>query len=187
MNGPATEKTDMINRGGKSGLARRAAYLGVLTALCFGLSYLEMLVPITAGGIPGIKLGLANLCVMAALWLFGAKEAAAVSLIRILLSWLIFGSFTGLLYSLAGGALSFIGMILLKKTGIFSPVGISAAAGVLHNIGQLAVAAFLTDAGAIWYYLPVLIVSGAAAGTLNGIILVAVLKALSGRQNKNEQ
>lgn len=157
-------------------LTRRLAYCGVLTALCFGLSYIEFLIPFTALGIPGLKLGLANLCVMAALYKLGAAEAAGINLVRIILSWLIFGSFTGLIYSLFGGVLSFLCMFLLKKTGRFSAVGVSAAAGACHNIGQLAAAALLTDAAAVWYYLPVLLAVGTAAGAINGIILEAVLK-----------
>lgn len=161
--------------------SRKIALLGLLTALCFGLSYIEFLIPFTALGVPGIKLGLANLCVMAALYLWGLREAAAVNLIRIILSWLIFGSFAGLLYSLAGGVLSLGTMVLLKKTGAFSPIGVSAAGGAVHNIGQLIVAMFLTEAGALWYYLPVLLISGTAAGAVNGIVLTALLSRLGPR------
>ena len=166
---------------------RTAALLGLLTALCFALSYIEVLVPFAFPGVPGIKLGLANICVMAALWLVGAKEAAGVNLVRIILGWLIFGSFTGLLYSLAGGALSFLCMIILKKMGLFSPIGISAAAGAAHNIGQLAAAALLTDAGALLWYLPVLIAAGTLTGAVNGIILTAILKSVSGKDLKNDK
>ena len=105
---------------------RRIALLGLLAALCFGLSYVELMLPALPVGVPGIKAGLANICVVAALYLLGAREAAAVNLIRIALNWLLFGSFTGLLYSLAGGALSFAAMLLLKKSGAFSPIGVSA-------------------------------------------------------------
>ena len=161
--------------------SRKIALLGLLTALCFGLSYIEFLIPFTALGVPGIKLGLANLCVMAALYLWGLPEAAAISLIRIILSWLIFGSFTGLLYSLAGGVLSLAVMVILKKTGVFSPIGVSAAGGAMHNVGQLAVAMFLTEASALWYYLSVLLLYGVAAGAVNGIILTALLSRLGPR------
>lgn len=169
--------------------SRKIAILGLLTALCFGLSYIEFLIPFTALSVPGIKLGLANLCVMAALYLMGLKEAAAVNFIRIILSWLIFGSFTGLLYSLTGGILSLTLMTLLKKSGVFSPIGVSAASGAVHNLGQLAVAMFLTGAGALWYYLPVLLLSGTMAGAVNGIVLTAVLSRLNHREEriKNEE
>lgn len=164
--------------------SRKIALLGLLIALCFGLSYIEFLIPFTALGVPGIKLGLANLCVMAALYLMGLKEAASVNLIRIILSWLIFGSFAGFLYSLAGGVLSLALMALLKKSGAFSPVGVSAAGGAAHNLGQLAVAMFLTEAGALWYYLPVLLISGVLTGAVNGIVLTAVLSRLKHREER---
>ena len=159
----------------KPSATEKIALLGLLTALCFGLSYIEFLIPFSALGIPGIKLGLANICVTAALYAVGTKEAAAINLIRIILSWLIFGSFTGLIYSLAGGALSFAGSVALKKSARFSPIGVSAAAGALHNIGQLAAAMILTDASALMYYIPVLIVCGLFAGAINGFIVSAIL------------
>ena len=165
---------------------RKIAVLGLLTALCFALSYIEFLIPFSALGIPGLKLGLANICVMAALYTMGLREAAGINLIRILLSWFIFGSFTGLLYSLAGGVLSLATMTLLKKSGLFSPVGVSAAGGAMHDVGQVAVAAFLTEAGAIWYYLPILLICGVAAGAVNGIVLTAVLSRQGRREERTE-
>lgn len=130
-------------------------------------------------GVPGIKLGLANICVLTALYMFGFLEAAAVNLVRIVLSWLIFGSFSGFLYSLAGGALSVVTMELMKKSGRFSPVGVSMAGGSVHNIGQLAVAGLMTDVSVIWYYGPILIVIGGAAGAISGIAASAVLNRLN--------
>ena len=163
---------------------RKIALFGLLTALCFGLSYIEFLIPFTSLGVPGIKMGLANLCVMAALYLAGLPEAAAVSLIRIILSWLIFGSFSGFLYSLAGGVLSLGLMAVLKKCELFSPVGVSAAGGAAHNVGQIAVAMILTETPALWYYLPILLLSGVAAGAVNGIILTVILARLKGRNER---
>ncbi len=163
---------------------RRIALLGLLTALCFGLSYLELMLPALSVGVPGIKAGLANICVVAALYLLGPWEAAAVNLARILLNWLLFGSFTGLLYSLAGGALSFGVMIVLKKSGAFSPVGVSAAGGAAHNIGQLGVAALMTGTPALMLYLPVLLTFGTAAGALNGLIFTAVQKRIKPRRKE---
>ena len=155
--------------------SRKIALIGILAALCFGLSYLEFLLPYSMLGVPGIKVGLANICVLAALYIFGLSEAAGVSLVRIILSWLIFGSFTGLLYSLAGAVLSLALMTILKKSGKFSVIGVSAAGGAAHNVAQLAVAALLTDAAALWYYLPILLAAGTAAGVFNGMVLQLVL------------
>lgn len=156
---------------------RRIALLGLLCALCFGLSYIEFLLPFTITGIPGVKLGCANICVMAALYLYGFKEAAAVNLGRILLSWLFFGSFTGLIYSLCGGILSLLGMWLLIKIDRFSCVGVSALGGVLHNLGQILAACLLLGMS-VWGYLPVLTVVGSIAGAVNGGLLAILLARL---------
>lgn len=154
---------------------RRIAVCGVLSALAFGLSYLEMLLP--SPGIVGAKLGLANLAILVALYLFSWREAAAVSGVRILLSWLIFGSFTSLIYSLAGGLVSLIIMSLLKKIDIFSPVGVSIAGGVGHNFGQMLAALAILGAG-VFGYLPLLIVTGAISGAIIGVVATILIKAL---------
>ena len=164
-------------------VSRKIALIGILTALCFSLSYLEFLLPFSMLGVPGIKVGLANICVLAALYILGLPEAAGINFVRIVLSWLIFGSFTGFLYSLAGGILSLALMTVLKKSGGFSAVGVSAAGGAAHNIAQIAVAAFLTDASALWYYLPILLIAGTAAGAFNGIVLRIVLSRIGGRKD----
>lgn len=154
---------------------RRIAVCGVLSALAFGLSYLEMLLP--SPGIVGAKLGLANLAILVALYLFSWREAAAVSGVRILLSWLIFGSFTSLIYSLAGGLVSLIIMSLLKKIDIFSPVGVSIAGGVGHNFGQMLAALAILGTG-VFGYLPLLIVTGAISGAIIGVVATILIKAL---------
>ena len=156
----------------------KIAYLGILTALAFGFSYVEFLIPFDAIGIPGIKLGLANLVVMAVLYLFGPLDAALVSVVRITLSWLLFGNFAGFIYSICGGVLSLAVMILVKKTDFFSEIGVSVCGGVMHNIGQLTAAAFMIGFRAALYYLPVLIIAGTLTGTLNGVLLKIILPRL---------
>ena len=153
---------------------KRVAYVGVLAALAFGLSWLEMLLP--SIGIPGAKLGVANLAGLA-LYLCSPAEAALVSLVRIILSWLLFGSFTGLIYSLCGGALSLAVMIILKKLNRFSPVGVSAAGGVFHNIGQL-LAAYIMMGRGVLGYLPALLLFGAIFGTVTGIVAKLIIERL---------
>lgn len=153
----------------------KIAFTGIFTALAFALSYIEYLIPFDAIGVPGVKLGLANLAVMAALYLFGFFSAAAVSLVRILLSWLIFGSFTAFAYSLIGGVLSLAAMYLLKKIDLFGEIGVSVSGAVAHNAGQLAAAWLLTSTPGVWYYLPVLAIAAAVTGTLNGLLLKIAL------------
>ena len=158
--------------------AKKIAFSGVLVALAFGLSWLEMLIPLDSLGVPGVKIGLANLAVMAAIYLFGFRFALCVSLARIALSWLIFGGFTAFLYSLAGGMLSLCVMWLLVRSSLFGEAGVSVSGAVTHNVGQLAVAAVLLRSGAVFSYLPVLTLAALAAGTLNGFLLHALLPPL---------
>lgn len=149
-------------------MAKRAAFLGMFTALGLVLGWLESLVPIYPM-IPGMKIGLANLVTLLILYRFGWKEAAVVNLIRLGLSCVLFGNFSMLLYSLAGAVLSLLVMTLLKKTGGFSLLGVSVAGGVMHNIGQLIMAVILMENAVILYWFPVLLLSGVAAGVLTGI------------------
>lgn len=113
-------------------MSKKVAMAGMFTALAMIFSYVEVLIPINLG-IPGMKLGLANLVVVVALYTMGAPMAFAISMIRILLVSVTFGSLAAMLYSLAGGILSFCGMMLLKKIPNFSMIGVSVAGGILHN------------------------------------------------------
>lgn len=149
-------------------MAKRAAYLGMFTALGLVLGWLEVLLPIYPM-VPGMKIGLANLVTLLVLYRFGWKEAAGVNLLRIGLSSILFGTVTMLFYSLAGAVLSLLGMTLLKKTGRFSVLGVSVAGGVLHNTAQMAVAVFLIENSAILYGLPLLMLSGVISGLLVGV------------------
>ena len=117
----------------------RVAYFGVFTALALIFSYVETLIPVNLG-IPGVKLGLANLIIVVALYKMRLSEAYLLSVVRVLLAGFIFGNYFSIIYSLAGGLLSLTVMALLKKWGGFSLQGISIAGGVCHNIGQLVVA-----------------------------------------------
>ncbi|MDE7244421.1 MAG: Gx transporter family protein [Oscillospiraceae bacterium] len=140
----------------------------LLTALAMTLAWLESLLPVPAA-VPGMKLGLTNLVVVFALERMSARDAAAISLVRVLLVSFTFGNAYSFAYSLAGAALSLVVMLLLKKTGRFSILGVSVAGGVSHNIGQILVAMAVLGTGRLIYYLPALLVSGVAAGTAIGI------------------
>lgn len=149
-------------------MAKKVAFLGMFSTLALILGWLESLLPVVPFA-PGVKIGLANLVSLLVLYRFGWKEAACVNMLRIGLSSVLFGNITLLLYSLAGAILSLITMCLLKKTDKFSVVGISVAGAVMHNLGQIIVAAFLMENGVILYYLPILAVSGVIAGVLVGL------------------
>lgn len=148
----------------------RIADYGALTALAFLFAYLESLVPIPVG-IPGVKIGLANIVVVVALYFMGAGDAFVIALLRIVLSGFTFGSLSSMIYSLAGGLLSFFGMLILKKTKKFHVVGVSLFGGVLHNVGQIAAAAFILETAELLYYAPFLLVSGLITGALIGLVV----------------
>lgn len=138
-------------------------------ALALILSYVESLIPFYFG-IPGVKLGLTNLVVVVMLYCTGTKEAFGISMMRIVLAGFLFGNMFSILYSLAGGTLSFLVMYLLKKTGKLNVVSVSVAGGISHNIGQLVVAAFVVETYNIFYYMPVLMIAGILTGFLIGIL-----------------
>lgn len=146
---------------------RKLARYALLTALAMTLSWLESLLP-APGLLPGMKLGLANLTVVFALYRLSWKEAAGISLARVLLTAMTFGNAYSLAYSLAGAVLSLTVMAGLKKWDRFSILGVSIAGGVCHNIGQILVAAAVLETAALGWYLPVLMVSGTAAGIVIG-------------------
>lgn len=158
-------------------MKNRAAYFGVLTTLALILSYVEVLIPINFG-VPGMKLGLANLIIVIVLYWIGSKEALLLSVTRIVLSGFIFGNMFSILYSLAGGLLSLIIMYRLKKNGGFSMTGVSIAGGVSHNIGQLIVAMLVVRTYRVGYYFPVLLISGLCTGALIGTLAGEVLKRI---------
>ena len=153
----------------------RVAFLGLFTAFAMILSFVESQIP-TFVAIPGIKLGLPNIAIIMILYKFGIKEATIVSLLRVLLTSLLFGSVVSMLYSIAGAVLSLTAMILLKK--FLAIVTVSVIGGVCHNIGQIAVAIFVTSTSELMYYLPVLIISGVIAGIVIGLVSALAYKKI---------
>ena len=157
--------------------SKKLTVLALLTALSMILSYIEGLLPAFVA-IPGIKVGLANLAVVLALYRLGWREAICVSLVRVLCLSLLFGNAASLAYSIAGAALSLAGMVILKKTMRFSPLSVSVTGGVLHNIGQLLMACVLLSTTALRYYLPFLLLGGILAGIVIGVISAILLKRI---------
>lgn len=159
------------------GSAKKVALFGMLVALGFVFGFVEFMLPINLG-IPGVKLGLANLVTVVALYTMGPAEAIAVSVVRVMLSGFTFGSISMMLYSLAGALLSFGVMALLKKTGKFGIIGVSTAGGVAHNVGQLVVAAAVLETANTFYYFPVLLAAGVVTGALIGFVSKLILERL---------
>lgn len=143
--------------------------LGLTIALAMIMSYIEVLVPLSFA-VPGIKMGLANIVIIFVLYKFGIKEAALVSLIRVILVSLLFSNVMAMWYSLAGAVLSLSVMWVLKKIDKFSVIGVSVAGGVMHNVGQIIMAIILLGTEQIAIYLPVLIITGTVTGIVIGIV-----------------
>ena len=153
---------------------KKVALFGMLVALAFIFSYIEHLIPLPLP--TGVKLGVANIVVIVALYFLGGKEAIVISFIRIVLSGFAFGIST-LPYSLVGGSLSLLVMIGMKKSDKFGLAGVSVTGSVFHNIGQTIVAMCLLGKNTM-YYFPILLLSGIIAGILIGIISAIVLQKL---------
>ena len=148
---------------------KKVAMLGLTIALAMIMSYIEVLVPLSFA-VPGIKMGLANIVIIFVLYKFGIKEAALVSLLRVILVSLLFSNVMAMWYSLAGAVLSLSVMWVLKKIDKFSVIGVSVAGGVMHNVGQIIMAIILLGTEQIAIYLPVLIITGTVTGIVIGIV-----------------
>jgi len=141
----------------------------MLIALAMIFSFIESLIPLSPG-IPGVKLGLANLVVLSCLYLLSPVEVLIIMLLRILLSGFLFSNLASILYSLCGGLLSFLIMFLFSKRTAFSPIGVSILGGVFHNLGQLLCAMVVVKSLSLSYYFPLLMIAGTIAGALIGIL-----------------
>lgn len=153
----------------KTSPALRAAAGGAALSLALILAYTETVIPINLG-VPGIKLGLPNVVILFLLYKYGWKYAFAVSLLRIVISGMLFGNLYSFLYSLAGGLISIAVMAVLKRRDALSPTGVSVAGGITHNLAQICIAAVILDTSAVAYYLPALIISGTVCGAVIGIL-----------------
>ena len=154
--------------------AQRIALYGILIALAMALSYLEAQIP--SVGIPGIKLGLTNVVVLFALYKMDYRSAVIINILRILLVGFMFGNGYSIIYSLAGGILSGLVMILLKRFTHLTMVTVSVAGGIAHNVGQIIVAVIMLRTGAIAWYLVILWFSGIVAGVLVGLLGAEITK-----------
>ena len=157
----------------------------MLCAAALILSYVESLIPFFMG-IPGMKLGLANAAIVTILYLYSWKEAALVNVVRITVVSLLFGSVFSAAFSTAGAALSLLCMQLLKRSGWFSPAGVSVAGGVAHNAGQVLIAAVIVENVRIGYYFIPLAISGIVTGALIGVISELLIPRLLPLVKKEE-
>lgn len=165
---------------------KKMTFLGMILAFALILSYVESLIPLPIP-VPGIKLGLANLAVVVLLYRYGWKEALTVNLLRIVLSGFLFGNLSIIIYSLAGGIVSFLLMILAKKCPAFSILGVSVIGGIGHNMGQLVLAVLTVQTMEVAYYFVVLLAAGTLTGAVIGICSDKVLALLPKDEDMNNK
>lgn len=160
-------------------VARTIATDGLLLALAVLFSYVEAIIPVPMP-VPGMKLGLANIVIVTILYLAGWKKAIVISTLRVVIIGFLFENLFSIAYGLAGTALSILGMTLIKNTGKFSVLSVSALGGVLHNCGQILIAVIVV-AGFPWqWYLPVLMLAGLGAGVLTGFLNSLMIPRIRG-------
>lgn len=160
------------------GKTQRLVFLSLLIAVAMVLSYFERFIPLP-WNVPGMKLGLANVITLSAMYYFSKRNVFSIVIVRVVLTSLILGSMMGFFYSLAGGVLSFIGMAILHQwfRKSLSPVGISVVGAILHNIGQLLVLSVVSSRITIALsYAPILMVSGIATGIFVGVASIFFMK-----------
>jgi len=160
---------------------KQITFLGMMLVFSMLVSYLERLIPPPIPAVPGIKLGLANIVVLILLYTKGYKTALILNIMRVLLSGLLFTGIWGAAYSMTGALLSFAMMLIFKAFKCFGIVGVSVVGGVCHNFGQICIAVIVTQTTKLFYYLPVLIISGvitgAVIGYVAGILLIRIQKS----------
>lgn len=158
--------------------------MALLTAVAVVLGYIEHLIPMP-GGIPGIKLGLANTVLLYAIYLLDAKSAFLLMVLKVGLSGLMYGGVSAMMFSFGGGLCSLVMMLLMKKLGGVSIIGVSVVGAVFHNVGQTAVAAFMVNTAALMGYVPFLLVAAVVTGVLTGVAAKYAIQGLkaSGLEN----
>ena len=158
--------------------ARRIALSGLLTSLMLVFGLIERQFPLPIA-VPGVKLGLANSVLLYSLYMLGIRQSVVLMLLKALLSWLIYMNLSAMLYSLAGGVLSLIAMILVMRIKGVSVIGVSALGAVFFNVGQILVAVLMLNTPQLLVtYLPILMISGVVTGVLTGIVAQMVMKHL---------
>lgn len=157
--------------------ASKLSLLALSVSLAMILSFVESQIPALVA-IPGVKVGLANIVVVFALYKLGWKEAVVISLTRVFLVGLLFGNGISILYSITGAVVSFAAMVLLKRAKVFSTMAVSVAGGVLHNLGQIAMACVIMGTDVLRYYAPFLILSGTLAGIAIGVLAAIMIRRI---------
>ncbi|MDO4837874.1 MAG: Gx transporter family protein [Clostridia bacterium] len=155
---------------------RRIALSGLLVALMLVLGFIESLIPV--GSIPGIKLGLSNGVLIFAIYMLNIPTAFLLMVLKVVLSGLLFGGVSAMMYAFAGGMVSMICMSLLSRVKDIHPVTVSMVGGVAHNVGQVGLAMIMLHTPKLLYYMAILMLIGLLCGALTGVCATGVMKHL---------
>ena len=145
-------------------MARKISVISLFSAFAILAAYVETFIP--SIGVPGAKLGLANIAVVLALYLLDAESAIIINVVRIVIVGLLFGNLFSITFALAGAFVSITVMIIMKKVFGFSIITVSIFGGFFHNVGQVIVAMILVDNYSVIYYMPVLLIVGIVTGLI---------------------
>lgn len=157
---------------------KKLATLSIAVSLAMVLSYVDKIITSLAPLPPGIKLGLANIAVVFAIYKLGVKDGVIISVVRVILASFLFGTVVSFWYAIAGATVSLILMIILKKLTPLSCVTVSTVGGISHNVAQICVASILFDTNLLVYYLPFLLVAGVVAGIVIGTASAILVKRI---------
>ena len=157
---------------------KKLTLLAMMITFAIVLSYIESKIPAFVA-VPGVKIGLANIVVIFVLYKLGIKEAIVISGVRVFIISMLFGNPVSMIYSIAGAILSLAVMFILKKLTPLKEVAVSVVGGVMHNVGQIAVASVILDTNVVVYYLPFLILSGTIAGIAVGVAAAVLVKRIN--------
>ena len=165
---------------------KRLTRMSVLTAIALTIFIVELQIP-SFVPIPGVKLGLANIITIYAMFLLGPADTACILIVRILLGSMFSGQVTALFYSLAGGVLCYLSMLRMRKLVTLRQIWVCSVIGaVAHNIGQITVAILITNTPRLIYYLPVLMISSVIAGIFTGLCAQYVIARWSSERKKQK-
>lgn len=160
-------------------MTKKVSVIGLFTAMALLLSCIENILPFRTG-IPGIKLGIANLIIVIAFYFLPSGEVLSISLLRVFFLSVFSGSPFTAVFSFTGAIASFFAMYISYRRNSFSPVGISILGGVTHNLAQLLISALLLNTPAFLWYSPVLLISGIITGLINGLITIKIIHTVKG-------
>lgn len=159
---------------------RKTVFLSLCIVFAVALNFLENLIP-TSSIVPGIKIGISNIVVLAVIYIYSLKEGLMCAFLKSVIITLLGGNLSSFIYSISGGFFASLSMGILKRFKILSPMGVSMAGSFFHITAQITVAFFSLGSYTVFYYYPYLIFFGTISGIINGYLVKLLLQKLERR------